>query len=105
MIDFLAPPLRLQLTCICASVTNDTYSNYNAPLLVIIHLLSPLVSIGVAIASWVSAVFWFYAAILGDPGGVDGRNGYGKDYNDGRASVLAVRAWWRNWLTKALRRT
>jgi hypothetical protein len=82
------------------------YNNYNGPLLVVVHLLSPLVSIGIAISAWVSAVFWFYAAILGDPGGVENRNGqYPKDCNDGRASVLVVRAWWKNWLIKALRRS
>jgi hypothetical protein len=96
IISFLAPALKVQLSFIYSSRRSNTY---NAVLIVFIHLLSPLVSIGVAIAALIAAVFWFYAAILGDPNGSDKPEGY----NDGKASVLAVRAWWESWLTRALR--
>lgn len=72
---------------------------YNVPLLVLIHIFSPMVSIGVAMAAWVAGAFWFFNAILGDPAGSDKPRGY----NDGRASVIGVRRWWERWLTRALR--
>jgi hypothetical protein len=65
-------------------------------MLVLVHLLSPFISFGVAVAAWVAAIFWFYAAILGDPDGTNGKD-------DGRAAVLGVRAWWERWLKRALR--
>ncbi|MCJ1253393.1 hypothetical protein MMC24_001204 [Lignoscripta atroalba] len=62
----------------------------------LIGLFSPVCSIGIAIAAWVAATFWFYAAILGDPDGTKA--------NDGRAAVLGVRRWWSKWLEKAVSR-
>lgn len=102
--DFLAPPLRLQLYFIYSSVVSDSYGSYSPPLLILVNIFSPLVSVGVAISAWIAAIFWCYAAVLGDPDGSDRPgNSYGKEYNDGKASVLLVRAWWKRWLTKALR--
>jgi hypothetical protein len=67
-------------------------------------VLSPLVSGGVALSAWTAAVFWCYAAVLGDPEGSDAPGDeLGKEYNDGKTSVLVVRAWWKRWLTKALK--
>jgi hypothetical protein len=104
LIDLLAPPLRLQLYFIYSSVLSDEYGSYSTPLLIVVNLFSPVVSVGVAISAWIAAVFWCYAVILGDPDGSDQpRGSYGKEYNDGKASVLLVRAWWKRWLTKALR--
>ncbi|KAH7117064.1 hypothetical protein B0J11DRAFT_394221, partial [Dendryphion nanum] len=90
---FLAPPLNLQLHLIY-SFTSST--NYSPSMLVIVHLFSPVVAIGVAIAAWTAAFFWFFSAILGDPGGSDGRN-------DGKESILGVRNWWDRWLSRAVR--
>jgi hypothetical protein len=73
--------------------------SFNVLLLVLINLLSPLISIGVAIGAWTAAVFWFYAALIGDPSGTDRPEGY----NDGKASVLAVRLWWMHWLTRSIK--
>ena len=67
---------------------------YSAPKLVLVHLLSPFISLGVAAAVWVAAGFWCYAAIIGDPDGT-----HGKD--DGRAAVLGVQVWWEGWLLRA----
>jgi hypothetical protein len=90
---FLAPPLNLQLHLVYSFSAAD---NYSAPMLVVIHLFSPFVAVGVAIAAWTAACFWFFSAILGDPAGQDG-------HNDGKESILGVRNWWDRWLSRALR--
>jgi hypothetical protein len=90
---FLSPPLNLQLHLI---YSHNSATDYSPPLLVIIHLLSPLVAMGVAVAAWTAAFFWFFSAILGDPAGQDG-------HNDGRDSIMGVRNWWEKWLCRALR--
>jgi hypothetical protein len=90
----LSPALRLQLRLIdSTAAASETFS---AGWLLIIHLLSSFVSLGVAFASWTAACFWFFSAVLGDPAGKDG-------HNDGKATVLAVRAWWEGWLCRSLR--
>ncbi|QDS73629.1 hypothetical protein FKW77_002120 [Venturia effusa] len=96
VIGFLAPTLRIQLAFIYFP---DDSEVYNAPLLILINLLSPIISFGVAVAAWVAAAFWFFNAIVGDPDGSDKPRGY----NDGRASVIGVRKWWGRWLTRAVR--
>ena len=90
---FLAPPLNLQLHLIYSFSASTEYS---APMLVIVQLFSPFVAVGVAIAAWTAAFFWFFSAILGDPAGQDG-------HNDGKESILGVRNWWDRWLSRALR--
>ncbi|KAJ4297645.1 hypothetical protein N0V90_005539 [Kalmusia sp. IMI 367209] len=90
---FLAPPLNLQLHLIYSFSSSTEYS---APMLVVVHLFSPFVAVGVAIAAWTAAFFWFFSAILGDPAGQDG-------HNDGKESILGVRNWWDRWLSRALR--
>lgn len=96
VIGFLAPTLKIQLAFIYSPDVAETYS---APLLIMINLLSPIISFGVAMAAWVSAAFWFFNAILGDPDGSDKPRGY----NDGRSAVIGVRKWWERWLTRAVR--
>jgi hypothetical protein len=96
IVGFLAPTLRIQLNFICSVYTSD---NYSAPLLVLVNLLSPLISLGVVGAAWVAAAFWFFNGIVGDPDGSDKPKGY----NDGRASVMGVRRWWEKWLRRPLR--
>ncbi|KAH7398715.1 hypothetical protein DE146DRAFT_498976 [Phaeosphaeria sp. MPI-PUGE-AT-0046c] len=90
---FLAPALNLQLHLV---YSHNASQEYSAPMLVVIHLLSPIIAFGVAIASWTAAGFWFFSSILGDPGGHDGRN-------DGKESILGVRNWWERWLSRGLR--
>lgn len=63
--------------------------------LVLFFLLSPLYSMAIAVATWVAGVFWFYAAILGNPDGKE-------DRDDGREAVLAVRGWWERCLIQSL---
>ncbi|KAL1647336.1 hypothetical protein SLS58_002664 [Diplodia intermedia] len=93
LVQFLSPLLRLQFRLIYSAPLS---SMYNTPLLFVVCLLSPFVAIGVAIAAWVSASFWIFAAIIGDPGPKDG-------HNDGREAVLTVRSYWESWLLRALR--
>lgn len=62
-------------------------------MLIPLNLLAPIYALGIALSAWVAAAFWFYAAILGDPEGGDGRD-------DGRAAVLGVCGWWQRWLEK-----
>lgn len=92
--SFLAPPLNMQLRLIYSTASSE---RYNLSMVLLIHLLSPIVSFGVAMAEWTAAFFWFYAAILGDPTKTDKQS-------DGKATVLAVRAWWERWLLRGLRR-
>ncbi|KAH6618984.1 hypothetical protein C7974DRAFT_441594 [Boeremia exigua] len=100
----LAPALELQLRRIYSSFAADTAdadddaNAYSVPLLLLINLASPLVALGVAVASWTAAGFWFFSLILGDPGGHDGGR-----HNDGKDSILGVRGYWERWLVRALR--
>lgn len=75
--------------------TSATSDRYKLPMLLVIHIFSPIISVGVAVAAWTSAFFWFYVAILGDPTKTDRRS-------DGKVTVLAVRAWWERWLRRGL---
>ncbi|KAF2433256.1 hypothetical protein EJ08DRAFT_658506 [Tothia fuscella] len=96
VIDFLSPPLKIQQAFIYSAAKSE---NYSIPLLILVQVLAPVVSMGVTFAAWVAGAFWFFNAILGDPAGSDSPRGY----NDGRASVIGVRRWWERWLTRALR--
>jgi hypothetical protein len=91
---FLAPPLNLQLRLI---YSHSPGTEYKVPMLIVIHLFSPIVAIGVAIAAWTAAFFWFFSAILGDPAGQD------EGHNDGKDSLLGVRRWWDKWLSRGLK--
>jgi hypothetical protein len=107
VISFLAPPLKIHLSFIFASVREETFSSYSLPLLILVNCLAPLVAIPVAISAWTAAFFWFYAAILGDPEGADHEMRLStyqaaKD-EDGKASVIGVRTWWKSFLIRALR--
>ncbi|CAO2650942.1 Nn.00g092390.m01.CDS01 [Neocucurbitaria sp. VM-36] len=92
---FLAPALNLQLHLV---YSHNSTTSYSAPMLVVVHLFSPVVAVGVAIAAWTAAAFWIFTSILGDPGGNDG-------HNDGQESILGVRKWWERWLSRGLRAT
>lgn len=93
LMTFLAPALNLQLHLV---YSHNASQDYSTPMLVVIHLFSPLIALGVAIAAWTAAAFWFFSSILGDPGGHDG-------HNDGKESIIGVRNWWERWLSRGLR--
>lgn len=94
----LAPALILQLKLIYSSAADES-SSYNLPMLLMIHLISPIASLAVSGAAWVAVSYWLFAAIIGDPDGNDSKRGE----NDGRDTVLAVRKWWEMWLCRGLR--
>ncbi|KAL9095773.1 MAG: hypothetical protein Q9163_006496 [Psora crenata] len=97
MTRFLVPPLQLQLGLIFTIYeTCEAPSPSSMLILVTISFFSPLIALGVGIAAWVAASFWFFAAILGNPDGKD-------DKNDGRAAVMGVRRFWEAWLVRGLR--
>ena len=91
--NLLGPALNLQLHLIYSH--NSTHS-YSSCMLVVVHLFSPIVALGIALAAWTAAAFWIFTSILGDPGGNDG-------HNDGKESILGVRNWWEKWLSRGLR--
>ncbi|KDB23827.1 hypothetical protein H109_04301 [Trichophyton interdigitale MR816] len=86
-----------------ATVTTTTttasrlYPNYSAPMLVVVHLLSPLLLPPTLLAAWICACFWIFVMIMGNPDGKE-------KTDDGRAAVLAVRNWWCLWLASARRK-
>lgn len=94
----LAPALNLQLRLIYSYAASDSYS---VPMLVVIHLFSPIISLGVVIAAWTAACFWFFNAILGDPARTAGQ--VHAKHNDGKDTLLGVRNWWDRWLSRGLR--
>ncbi|EEQ31298.1 conserved hypothetical protein [Microsporum canis CBS 113480] len=79
------------------TVTSRPYSNYSAPMLVAVHLLSPLLLPPTLLAAWICACFWIFVMIMGNPDGKE-------KTDDGRAAVLAVRNWWCLWLASARRK-
>lgn len=91
---FLAPPVNFQLELIFSGTHISNPAASKPLMLVLLNLLSPIYALGIAVSASVAAMFWFYAAILGDP---DGRDGW----DDGRAAVLEVRRWWERWLKRA----
>lgn len=95
---FLSPPLNFQLGLICSQSSVPDHTMSNTSMLIPLNLLAPIYAVGISLSAWVAAVFWFYAAILGDPEGGDGRD-------DGRAAVLGVSGWWKRWLEKGARTT
>lgn len=96
---YLSSPVRFQLDLIYSKY--DLHASTNMPSsrevfsLLAVSILAPGYAVGLAIAAWVAASFWFFAAILGNPDGKD-------DRNDGQAAVLGVRVWWERWLMKGL---
>ncbi|KAJ4331935.1 hypothetical protein N0V95_009776 [Ascochyta clinopodiicola] len=92
---FLAPALNLQLHLVYSF---DASESYSVPMLVVIHLFSPIIAFGIAVAAWTAAGFWFFSSILGDPGGHDGGR-----HNDGQDCILGVRNYWERWLSRGLR--
>ncbi len=81
-----------------APSVKDAYTFDFSPLaLVVVHVVSPILSFGVAFFSWIAAVFWLFALVMGNPDGTEKRD-------DGRATVLGVRNWWEKFLLHAIRR-
>lgn len=93
MLSSLTSAQRLQLRCIYAPTANIEGKSVASLLLNLVA--SPFLSMGVALAAWIVAIYWIFAAIVGDPDGTEGGD-------DGRATVLGLRGWWESWLLKAI---
>lgn len=94
--SLLGPALSLQLKCIYTPLPPNANEDgvFHPGMLVFVLLVSPVLSLGVAIAGWVVAAYWLLAAIVGDPAGMDKRD-------DGRENVLRLRSWCENTMLKA----
>ena len=88
----LHPQIRWQLRLIHSSCPTSLLAH--TCMVIFICIFSPIYAVGIAAASWVAAVFWFYSAILGEPQEAS------RPDNDGRAAVLGVRKMWERWLVK-----
>ncbi|THV71724.1 hypothetical protein D6C86_06266 [Aureobasidium pullulans] len=90
--SLLARSNRLQLRAIYSF--NITQGKSVSSLL-LVHVLSPFTAMAVSLSAWAVAIYWVFAAMIGDPDGTEGGN-------DGRATVLGLRAYWEMWLCKAM---
>src|SRR4051812_17170960 len=89
-IRLLSPIFQKHLVFLCGVSSARAKAHtleYRAMMLVTVHISSPILSIGVAVAAWIAASFWVFALIMGNPDGTERRD-------DGKATVLAVRNWW-----------
>ncbi|KAJ9651905.1 hypothetical protein H2198_008834 [Neophaeococcomyces mojaviensis] len=97
IIRAIAPLYKNHLEMLYAPSVDYAFEwDFRPGMLIAIHLVSPLISMGVAVAAWISAAFWVFAFIMGNPDGTERRD-------DGRDAVLAVRNWWESVFLKALR--
>jgi len=103
LISLLSPALVVQLQCMCAPTIftdghhNTTTQCYSLGMLVVVHLLAPVLAMGISMWAWIVAIYWTFAAMVGNPDGLDGRN-------DGRELVLYLRGFWLDgWLMRAVK--
>lgn len=98
--DLTSPVLRLHMRCIYTNLPPYAHEAtvYNVGGLAMVHLFSPLLSLGVMLTAWVVAIYWLLAKIVDDPAGIDKRD-------DGLELVLWLRDWWERWLMRALLET
>jgi hypothetical protein len=94
----LAPLLKQHLQFIHAESLQKLHTlDFSPTKLVLVHAISPLLSIGVAILAWVAACFWLFALVMGNPDGTERGD-------DGRATVLNLRNWWEKFLLSPSKR-
>jgi hypothetical protein len=97
IVRFISPVLKQHLKILCTEPSEDNYNvDYKPISLITVYLAAPILSLGVAIAAWISASFWIFAIIMGNPDGTERRD-------DGRATVLGVRNRWERYLLSAMR--
>jgi hypothetical protein len=94
----LAPLLKKHLQLIHAESLEKLHTlDFSPTKLMLVHAISPLLSIGVAISAWVAACFWLFALMMGNPDGTERGD-------DGRATVLNLRNWWERFLLSSAKR-
>ncbi|PSK40190.1 hypothetical protein B9Z65_8130 [Elsinoe australis] len=94
VLSLLAPTLNLHLRCIYSFPT--AAAELQLPQTLAVLLASSLFSVGIAVWCLVLGVYWVFAAIIGNPDGLDGRS-------DGRELVLSTRQKWDDWLRLSVR--
>ena len=95
VVRLVVPFNRLHLELLRAEPGRNTGDgDYDTGLLIMIQIISPFLSIGVAVSAWVAASFWLFALIVGNPDGTERGD-------DGKATVLAIRNWWARCLRGA----
>nr|POE46885.1 hypothetical protein CFP56_00217 [Quercus suber] len=94
----LGPALNLQLRSIYTPLPPhaDEDTTYHTVQLVTVLLVSPLLSMGMMLVSWVVAIYWASSLVVGDPAGLDKQD-------DGKDTVLALRNWWEKWLMRSVK--
>ncbi|KAK7897355.1 hypothetical protein LTR67_005244 [Exophiala xenobiotica] len=98
LVRMVGPLFRNHLQMIYAKSLDHAHTfEFSPACLVLINLVSPIISLGNAIAAWVVAVFWLFAIVMGNPDGTEKRD-------DGRATVLMLRDWWEKCLLSAVRK-
>ncbi|KIW14022.1 hypothetical protein PV08_06803 [Exophiala spinifera] len=98
LVRMIGPIFRNHLQMIYAKSLDHAHTFEFSPVcLVLIHVVSPLISLGNAVAGWIVAVFWLFAIVMGNPDGTEKRD-------DGRATVLMLRDWWEKCLLYAVRK-
>ena len=97
LIRTIAPLYRHHLQMMYAPSVQEAHTfDFSPTRLIVMQILSPFLSIGIAACSWVAAVFWVFAIIMGNPDGTEKRD-------DGRHTVLLLRDWWEKCLLTAVR--
>ncbi|OJJ47085.1 hypothetical protein ASPZODRAFT_44929, partial [Penicilliopsis zonata CBS 506.65] len=76
------------------SCTSTSLGDLSPGGLLLVLLLSAFLCIPLVLATWTTACFWVFAAVLGNPDGTERRD-------DGQTAVLGVGKWWQRWLSKA----
>ena len=98
IIRSLAPLLKKHLQFIHAKSIEELHAlDFSPTKLVLVHAISPVLSVGVAISAWVAACFWLFALMMGNPDGTERGD-------DGRATVLNLRNWWERFLLSSSKR-
>ena len=99
VVRLLAPVLRKHLKLIHATSINELHNlDFSPTKLILVHAISPVLSIGVAISAWIAACFWLFALMMGNPDGTERSD-------DGRVTVLNLRDWWEKFLLSSAKST
>jgi len=97
LIRTIAPLFKNHLDMMYAPSVDYAFEwDFRPGMLIGIHLIAPIISIGVSAATFITGAFWVFTHIMGNPDGTERRD-------DGADAVLAVRNWWESCLLKAIR--
>lgn len=97
LIRTVAPLFKHHLEMMYAPSVDYAFEwDFQPGMLIAVHLVAPLVSVGVALAACVTGAFWIFTSIMGNPDGTERRD-------DGADAILAVRNWWERCLLGAIK--